>query len=260
IFGKAAAEGRLVTEIQDLVGPQGAQAIQTLLVNAQEPTTGVLATLVSVVVLLAGATGVFSALQDALNIVWEVEAQRPSGVWAAIKDRFFSFVMVLTIGFLLLVSLVASAALTALSHFAGELLPHSGRWLRVADFGVSVAVITLLFAMLYKVLPDARVAWRDVWVGAAVTAPPFTFGKFLIGLSLGSSSIGSAYGAAGSLAVFLVWVYYSAQILFLGAEFTQVYAQRRGRPIVPKANAVARAHSSQARATLAGRISNPSAG
>src|SRR5207248_6387458 len=247
IFGKAAAEGQLVTEIQDLVGPQGAQAIQTLLVNAQQPTTGVLATLVSVVVLLLGATGVFSELQDALNIVWEVQAQRASGVWAAIKDRFFSFVMVLTIGFLLLVSLVASAALTALSHFASGLLPGSGRWLHVADFGVSFAVITLLFAMLYKVLPDARVAWRDVWVGAAVTALLFTVGKFLIGLYLGSSSIGSAYGAAGSLAVFLVWVYYSAQILFLGAEFTQVYAQRRGRPIVPKGNAVVRSHSPQPR-------------
>ncbi|MBI1914821.1 MAG: YihY/virulence factor BrkB family protein [Planctomycetes bacterium] len=250
-FGKEAAEGQLVAQLRDLVGPQGAQAIQTLLVNAQEPTTGVLATLVSLVMLLLGATGVFSELQDALNIVWEVEAQRPSGLWAAIRDRFLSFVMVLAIGFLLLVSLVASAALTALGNYAGGLLPDSGRWLRVADFGVSFAVITLLFALLYKVLPDAKVAWRDVWVGAAVTALLFTVGKFLIGLYLGSSSIGSAYGAAGSLAVFLVWVYYSAQILFLGAEFTQVYAQRHGRPIVPKGNAVARTG-------VVGRISNPS--
>lgn len=244
-FGKAAAEGQLVAEIQDMVGPQGAEAIQTMLANAQEPTTGVIATVVSVVVLLLGATGVFSELQDALNVVWEVEAQRRSGIGAAIRDRFFSFVMVLTIGFLLLVSLVASAALTAMSHFAGGLLPNAGGWLRVAEFAVSFAVITFLFAMIYKVLPDAEVAWGDVWVGAAVTALLFSVGKFLIGLYLGSSSLGSTYGAAGSLAIFLVWVYYSAQILFLGAEFTQVYAQRSGRPIVPKGKAVPRPRSTR---------------
>jgi membrane protein len=252
-FGKAAAEGQLVAEIQDLVVPQGAQAIQSLLANAQQPATGVIATVVSVVVLLLGATGVFSELQDSLNIVWEVEAQRPSGIWAMIKDRLFSFVMVVTIGFLLLVSLVASAALTAVSHFASGLLSNSAGWLHVAVFAVSFAVITFLFAMIYKVLPDAEVAWGDVWVGAAVTALLFTIGKFLIGLYLGSSSIGSAYGAAGSLAVFLVWVYYSAQILFLGAEFTQVYAQRHGRPIVPKGRAVSRARTSQPRQSPSGR-------
>jgi membrane protein len=244
-FGKSAAEGQIVAEIQDLVGPRGAEAIQTLLANAHEPMTGLVATAVSLVVLLLGATGVFTELQDALNIVWEVESRRPSGVWAAIKDRFLSFVMVLVIGFLLLVSLVASAALTAMSHVAGGLLPNSAGWLRIADFVVSFAVITLLFAMIYKVLPDARVAWSDVWVGAAVTALLFTVGKFLIGLYLGSSGIGSTYGAAGSLAVFLVWVYYSAQILFLGAEFTQVYARWRGRPIVPKENAAPRRQTEQ---------------
>src|SRR5262249_51415293 len=197
-------------------------------------TTGILATAVSLVVLLLGATGVFAELQEDLNIVWNVESRRPSGIWAAIKDRFLSFVMVLVIGFLLLVSLVASAALTALGKYASELLPQSTVWLRLAELAISLGLFTLLFAMIYKILPDAEVAWGDVWVGAAVTALLFTIGKFLIGLYLGSSGIGSTYGAAGSLAVFLVWVYYSAQILFFGAEFTQVYAQRRGHSIVPK--------------------------
>ena len=231
-FGKSAAEGQLVAEIQDLVGPRGAEAIQTLLANAHEPTTGLVATVVSLVVLLLGATGVFAELQDALNIVWEVESQRPSGVWAAIKDRFLSFVMVLGIGFLLLVSLVASAALAALGRFAGGHWPQLAPGLHAAELAVSLAVFTVLFAAIYKVLPDAKIAWGDVWVGAAVTALLFTLGKYLIGLYLGTSSVGSAYGAAGSLAVFLVWVYYSAQVLFFGAEFTQVYANRYGSHIV----------------------------
>jgi membrane protein len=205
--------------------------------RAEQPSTGLLATVVAVITLLFGASGVFGQLQDALNTVWGVEPKEGRGVWGFIKDRFLSFVAVVGTGFLLLVSLVLSSALAAVGKWFSGVLPLPEAVLQALNFLVSFVVITGLFALIFKVLPDARVAWRDVWVGAALTALLFTIGKFAIGVYLGKSNVASAYGAAGSLVIVLVWVYYSAQILLYGAEFTQVYANRRGERIVPAPDA-----------------------
>jgi membrane protein len=196
-----------------------------------------IATVVAVATLLIGASGVFGQLQDALNTVWGVEPKEGRGVWGFIKDRFLSFVAVLGTGFLLLVSLVLSSALAALGKWFSGSLPLPEAVLQAINFLLSFIVITGLFALIFKVLPDAKVAWRDVWIGAALTAVLFTIGKFAIGLYLGKSNVASAYGAAGSLVIVLVWVYYSAQILLYGAEFTQVYANRFGERIVPAPDA-----------------------
>jgi membrane protein len=225
-FGPEAARGQLVHEMKDMVGTEGAQAVQTMVAHAYEPTTGVIASVIGLVVLLLGATGVFVELQDSFNTIWGVQCQAPSGIWGFIRTRLLSFLMILAVGFLLLVSLVISAGLTALGTYFDGLNPAI-LW-HAVNFLVSLGVITVLFAVMFKFLPDVHIGWKDVWVGAALTAVLFTIGKFLIGLYLGSSGLGSAYGAAGSLAVFLVWVYYSALILFYGAEFTQVYATRYG--------------------------------
>jgi membrane protein len=237
-FGEQAARGQLVAQIKDSVGPEGAAAIQTMLANAYHPAAGIWATVLSGVVLLVGATGLFAELQGTLNTIWGVEPKGGSGVWGAIKGRLLSFVLVLFIGLLLLALVVLSAVLAAAGRYAGDVGLPDGVVLRVLDFAVSLGVATLLFAAIYKVLPDAHIRWGDVWVGALVTACLFTLGKYLIGLYLGQSSVASSYGAAGSLAVFLIWVYYSTQILLLGAEFTKVYAGRCGRSLEPKANAV----------------------
>lgn len=237
IFGEQAARGELFGQIKGMVGPQAAEAIQTMLANAHQPAIGTLASVLSLVVLLVGATGVFSELQSALNTIWGVTAKEGSGLLSTIKDRLLTFVMVLLIGILLMASVVASAVLSALSKFAGGHWPHLAPALHLANLGASLVIFTVLFALIYKVLPDAKISWSDVWIGSAVTAVLFTLGKYLIGLYLGIGSVGSPYGAAGSLAVFLIWVYYSAQVLFLGAEFTQMYANRFGSCIQPTANA-----------------------
>jgi membrane protein len=185
--------------------------------------------------LLFGATALFGQLQDALNTVWEVQPKPGRGLWGIIRDRLLSLTMVMGTAFLLLVSLVVSAALAALGSLMGDwqgsVIGH------VVNGAVSLVVITLLFAMIFRFLPDARVAWRDVWLGAAITAVLFLIGKFAIGLYLGKASIGSTYGAAGSLAVLLVWIYYSSQIFLYGAEFTKSYADHYGSRIVPTPNA-----------------------
>lgn len=238
VFGEKAASDQIFREIRGLIGDQGAQAIQTLLVSAgQKKGSGIVATLIGVVTLLVGASGTFGQLQDALNTIWEVKPKEGRGIRGILHDRLLSFSLVLAIGFLLLVSLVVSAGLAALGKYLGGLLPFSTQLMQVVNLGISVAVTTLLFALLFKVLPDAKVRWRDVWIGALVTAVLFSLGRFLIGLYLGRSSVSSAYGAAGSLVVLLLWIYYSAQILLFGAEFTQVFANRSGRRIVPKPNA-----------------------
>jgi membrane protein len=238
VFGEEAARGQIVAQIQGLVGSQGAQFIQTAIQNASKPKAGTIASIISVVVLLFGASWVFGGLQDALNTIWEVQPKPGRGVIAIIRSRFLSFTMVLVIGFLLLVSLVISAALTAVINFVGNALPglHSG-W-QLVNFILSFVVIMLLFALIYKVLPDVKITWKDVWIGAAMTSLLFTIGKLLLGLYLGNGSFGSSYGAAGSLVIILAWVYYSAQILFFGAEFTKVYARRYGSQIVPDENAI----------------------
>ena len=236
-FGKEAAQGRIAAQIQGLVGAQSAQILEEIIAHANKPGTGLLASAVAMITLLAGASGVFGALQDGLNTIWEVEPKPGRGIMGIIKDRFLSLSMVLGVGFLLLISLVLSAALTALGDWMGGLLPLPAFVLQVLNFIVSFAVITLLFALIYKILPDVEINWSDVWIGAALTSLLFTIGKLLIGLYLGRGSVGSAYGAAGSLIVILIWVYYSAQILFFGAEFTQVYADAYGSRITPDKDA-----------------------
>jgi membrane protein len=239
VFGRQAASEQILDQVREMTGPQGADAVRMLLRSAGQTGTGILATLVGVAVLLVGASGAFAQLQDALNTVWDVKARPGRGFKGVLRDRFLSFSMVLVIGFLLLVSLVLSAALAALGKYLSQALPIPSAVMQALNFAISFAVTTFLFALIFKVLPDVRIRWREVWVGSLATALLFSVGRFLIGLYLGRSSVSSAYGAAGSLVVLLVWVYYSAQILFLGAEFTQVYASRYGRRLEPKPNAVA---------------------
>jgi membrane protein len=228
VFGEKAARGQIVYQIQNLVGYQGGQAIQTMLENAHKPGAGLVAGLFGVLTLLFGASGVFIELRDSMNLIWGVHAKKSSGWRGMIRERFTSFAMVFGIGFLLMVSLLASAAIAAAGTFFGSFLPVSAVLLSVVNAVISFCGVTLAFALLYKVVPDARIEWRDVWIGALVTAALFSVGKLVIGLYLGTAGLGSAYGAAGSLVVFLVWVYYSAQIFFLGAAFTRAFAERHG--------------------------------
>ncbi len=238
LWDRGQIQSQLIGQVQGLMGPQGAQAVQTMLANAGQHGKGVIATVLALVTILFGATGVFVQLQNALNKIWNVEAKPGLGIWSFVKTRLISFGMVLGIGFLLLVSLVISTAVSALGKWATGLMPGSETLMQVVTFVVSFAFITLLFAMMFKFLPDVEIGWRDVWVGAVATALLFTLGKFLIGLYLGKSSVASTYGAAGSLVIVLLWIYYSSQILFLGAEFTQVYATRYGSQIKPSEHAV----------------------
>ena len=238
VFGQEAAQGGIVAQLQDLLGKQGAEAVQEMIKNSNKPNEGAIATVISVILLLFGASGVFGQLQDALNTIWEVAPKPNRGVMGFIKDRFLSFTMVLGIGFLLLVSLVLSAGLAALGNYFGNLMPGMPFVWEALNFVISFGVVTLLFAMIFRILPDAKIAWNDVWIGAAITSLLFTIGKFLLGQYLGNGSVGSTYGAAGSFVVLLLWVNYSAQILFFGAEFTQVYANKYGSHIVPTKNAI----------------------
>jgi membrane protein len=238
IFGPQAAQGQIVAQIQGTVGETTAEAVQEMLKQASDPTSGKLATVVGIVVLIFGASGVFGQLQDALNTIWKVTPKPGRGMINFFKDRFLSFAMVLGSGFLMLVSLMLTALIEAVSkHFTPDWLPGGPSLWRTTNWVVSLLVITLLFAMIFKVLPDVRLSWKDVAIGAAVTALLFMLGKFLIGLYLGYAGIQSAYGAAASVVVILIWVYYSSQLVLLGAEFTRVYAQWRGSRVVPKENA-----------------------
>jgi membrane protein len=237
VFGQEAASGAIQRQMTSLVGPAGAQLLETAIQNASRPKEASIASLISIIVLLFGATGVFAQLQDALNTIWGVQPKPERGIINIIQSRFLSFTMILGIGFLLLVSLVVSAVLTATFHFLGDLLPAFSFLWPVASFVLSFIIITLLFGLIYKVLPDVKITWNDVWIGAGITSLLFTIGKSLLGLYLGNGSFGSAYGAASSLVIILTWIYYAAQILFLGAEFTKVYARRYGSRIVPDENA-----------------------
>jgi membrane protein len=240
VFGDDAARGEISRQMQGLVGPDGANFIESAINNANQPNSnaGAIASIISIAVLIFGATGVFTELQDSLNTVWEVAPKPDQGFWQFVRNRVLSFAMVLGIAFLLLVSLVITAVLSGLNTFMSGVLPGGDYVWQIINTVVSFAVVTLLFAMMFKVLPDVKIRWSDVWTGAIITALLFTLGKFLIGLYLGNSSFGSTYGAAGSLVIVLAWVYYSAQILFFGAEFTQVYARRYGSQIVPNRHAV----------------------
>lgn len=228
-FGQEAARGEIVTQIQGLIGREGAIAVQGLLKSASEPAEGIFATVVGIITLVIGATTVFGELQSDLDRIWRVPAPaKENGLWALLRARLLSFGLVLGLGFLLLVSLVVSAAIAAFGKWSYGFFEGREALLYAVNFSISFAITTLLFAMIYKFMPRARIAWRDVWVGAAVTALLFELGKLLIGLYLGKTGVASGFGAAGSLVVLLVWVYFSAQIFLLGAEFTWVYSHEYG--------------------------------
>jgi membrane protein len=238
VFGTEAAQNQIVETIGGMIGPESAQAIQGMIENASDkPTTGIISTVLGAVTLLIGAGGVVGQLQTSLNKIWGVEPKSGQGIWVFIRQRFISFAMVLAVGFLLLISLVVTAILTAFSQFIGSLLGGAALVGQLLDIVVSFAFVTLLFAMIYKFVPDVQIRWKDVWIGAALTSLLFTVGKFLIGLYLGSSGVTSAYGAAGSLVTILLWVFYSSLIFLLGAEFTQGYASRYGSGVAPAAHA-----------------------
>jgi membrane protein len=233
VFGKQAAQGAIVQQISGLVGQRGAEQVQTMIQNANQPAAGLIATIVGIVLLLFGATGVFNQLQDSMNTIWEVRLKPGRGIFAMVRDRFLSFAMILGIAFLLLVSLVLSAALSAFGKLLVGIMPGFPSILQVINFIVSFGVISFLFVLIFKFLPDARISWKDAWIGGAVTSLLFTIGKQLIGVYLGTSSTANVFGVAGSLIILLLWIYYSGMILFFGAEFTQVYANTYGSGITP---------------------------
>jgi membrane protein len=231
-------QSQVMTQIESLVGAEGRVFVADLLTSASHPVEGITATIIGIITLLFGALGVFNELHNALNTIWEVREEETQGFLESLKkvifSRLLSFTMILGIGFLLLVSLVISAGLSAVQETIGNAIPVSEILLQLVNLVISIGVITVLFALIFKFLPDAEIAWRDVWLGAFVTAVLFSLGKFLIGIYLGNSAVASSFGAAGSLVLLLIWIYYSAQILLFGAEFTQVYANQFGSKIVPE--------------------------
>jgi membrane protein len=238
VFGAEAARGEIVGQIKGLVGEEGARAVQAMLQGAaKQRSSGIVAGIVGIVTLVLGATGLFLELQTALNGIWRVKTKSGTGIWGVLRQRLISFGLVVGVGFVLLVSLVVSAALSALGKFLGGYIPGYAILGQALNIVLSLAVITLLFAMIYKVLPDVELTWRDVWVGGLVTAGLFSIGKLVIGLYLGTSGTASTYGAAASVIVLLLWVYYSSQIVLLGAEFTRFYVDRCGRAPQPMAHA-----------------------
>lgn len=238
VVGKASARQGIVTQVEQMMGSGAKNAITLILDAASQPEGLSLATAVSIAVLFFSASGVFVQLQDALNTIWDVKPEPDQGVMNTVRQRGVSFLMILGIGVLLLVLLLINSLVVVLDQALTEILPFSVTWARWLNVGLSFAIVTGLIALVYKEVPDVKIAWRDVWVGALVTAVLFALGVFGMGLYLRYSSPTSSYGAAGSLIILLIWVYYSAQILFLGAEFTQVYADLYGKHIRPDENAV----------------------
>ena len=230
-FRRRCCTGRNCRRNRELVGWDGAEAIQTMIQSAYHPGHSVVATIIGIITLLLGATGAFSEVYDALNLIWRVKQESNTDARTIIKARFMSFGMILIIGFLLLVSLVVSAVLAGISKYSSSFLPAPAPLLHFLDFLFSLAVVTVLFAMIFKVLPEIKIRWGDVWAGASFTALLFTVGKFVIGFYVGKSVSASSYGAASSFVVVVAWIYYSAFILYLGAEFTQVYAHQCGSRI-----------------------------
>lgn len=237
-LGPDAARGRVAGQLAAVVGAEPALGIQAVLASARSPTSGVLSMAVGIVTLFIGASGVFGELQSSLNTIWGVKPKPGRGIWGEVTARFLSFTMVLGVAFLLLVSLVVSSLLSAIGTRFSDALPGGEALWQIVNFLFSLAGITGLFALIFKFIPDVEIKWRDVWLGAAFTAGLFTVGKFVLGLYLGKAAVGSSYGAAGSLIALVVWVYYAAQILFMGAEFTRVQARRHGREIRPSDDAV----------------------
>jgi membrane protein len=239
VYGRQAAEGELARNLEHAIGRQQAEAIQELLKITPTPAAGVLTTVISIAVLLFGASGVFTELQQSLNRVWGVETRSGRGIAGVVRDRFLSISMVLGTCFLLLTSLILTTALAALTHlWPPESLPGGATLWHLLDIAVTLSILVLLFAMILKFVPDVSIRWKDVWLGAGITAFLFLVGKYLLGLYLALSSLGSAHGAVGSLVALLFWVYYSGQIFFFGAVMTRVVAQHAGRKIEPTRNAV----------------------
>jgi membrane protein len=254
IFNEQTVRDQVAAQLEALAGPRAADALEALLVTtAAQKRTGALAAIVGMLAMVFGASGVFGELKDALNTIWGVVV-KPGRTWLRlIRDRFLTFSMILSIGFLLLVSLLLSAILTAVSKYMNWLLPLPAWVWQTLDLLGSLCVVTVLFAMIFKILPNVRIGWHDVWTGAAVTSLLFVLGKFLIGFYLGASSITSAYGAAASVVIVLLWVYYSACILFFGAEFTKVYVCKFGSGIIPNHRAMLWSEAARARLLTEGR-------
>jgi membrane protein len=249
-LGHDAAQGKIVDQLSGLLGADAARLVQAAVLKSSQHQAGVWATIVGLATLLVGATGVMVELQDALDTVWKVLPKPGGSVKRFVRARILALALVLTLGFLLLVSLVLSAGLEVFVHWAGSWLP---KWVAlgyILNYVVSIGVIALFFALLFKWLPDAKVAWKDVWFGALVTSVLFHVGKYLIALYIGRASVASTFGAAGSLAVLLVWIYYSSQILLLGAEMTRAYADRYGSRVVPDENAIPAPHAAPERLAI----------
>ena len=254
VFGEQKAREYALGQLKSQVPESGMSAVQGMIEHVRHnPQSNKIATIIAAVTMLVGASGFFAELQDALNIIWRVSSPG-RGIWSFIKNRLLTFAMILVIAFLLLLALVLTTGLNLANKILpGDLAHASLPLLHAANSGISFIVVTVLFAMIFKILPDVTIHWRDVWLGAAVTAVLFTVGKFLIGLYLGRTAISSAYGAAASLVVILTWIYYSAQILLFGAEFTRVYAIKRGRHVFPRKKAVMLSDGELARQGLSSR-------
>lgn len=242
-LGEEAARGGIVNEIRNMIGQDGAQMVETIIKGASSTSQGIIATIIGLLLLFLGSVGVFLELEESLNIIWGVELKPGRGVWGFIKNRLVSFSMVIAIGFLLLVSLIVNSLLTALNKYLSLMFSNLLDFAQVLNILGSFLVVNLLFALIFKYLPDVIIPWKYVWIGAVITSILFSFGKFLIGLYLGSTSYSSTYGAAASLAIIFIWIYYSGLILFFGAEMTQVYfrkfSQKKLKPdidgiLVPK--------------------------
>jgi membrane protein len=242
-LGREAAQGKIVEQLAGLLGLEASKMVQAAILKAGQTDGGLRASVIGVVTLLVGATGVMVELQDALNTVWKVLPKPGGGVKRFVRARLIALALVLSLGFLLLVSLVMSAGLELVSGWAGSLFPGWVAFGYLLNYVVSIGVIALFFALIFKLLPDAKVAWKDVWFGALLTSLLFHLGKYLISLYIGRASVASTFGAAGSLAVVLVWIYYSSQILLMGAEVTRAYANRYGSAVVPNENAIPAPHA-----------------
>jgi membrane protein len=227
VFGHSAGQEQIIAQIEGMVGSAGGKAARDMLEHAQKPASGIFASVVGVITLLFGASGAFAELRSDLNTMWDVKPTAVGGIRSLIVQRFFSFGMVLGIGFLLLVSLAVSAALAALGKFYSGILPIPGFALSAINFAVSLAGVAFLFALIFKYVPERKIDWQDVWLGSIATSFLFSVGKYLIGIYLGKAAVGSAYGAAGSLVVVIVWLYYSSMIFLFGAEFTHILERRR---------------------------------
>lgn len=228
VFGEDAARGAIMMQLDGLIGTDSAATVQSMVESAAKPRSGAFATIVGIVVLLFGASGVFGELQSAMNAIWEVQPKPGRTIWQLAHQRFLSLTMVFGIAFLLMISLVVSAALAAIGGLFVDRIPGAPMLWQLVGHGVSFLVITLLFAMIFKILPDVKIRFRDVWIGALFTSALFLLGKLLVGLYITKADIATTYGAAGSVVVMLVWIYYSSQIFFFGAEFTQAYARLHG--------------------------------